>query len=125
MKVKLKLPEGFRIERDKSIENAFYFYQIPNQLNKSNSFTSLKSLIEDCISYNDRLKKLEKIKSQLKSGFTIEVPINDSINHLYYRREIIASSGIIEELVTIADRAETNFELMNRLNNGEEIELNS
>lgn len=123
MKVKLKLPEGFRIERDKTIENAFYFYQIPNQLNKSNSFTSLKSLIEDCISYNNRLEKLKKVK--LKSGFTIEVPINDSVNHLYYRREIIASSGIIEELVAIADRAETNFELVNRLNNGEEIEINS
>lgn len=122
--VKYKLPEGFKIERNPNIEHTWWFYKIPNVLNKSASYTSLISLVKDCIEYNKRLETLEKVKPLLKSGFSIEVPIDDPVNYLFYGRERIASSGIIEELVLIADKAEVNFELVNRLNNGEEIEIN-
>lgn len=119
--MKLKLPIGYRIERDLQINDTFYFYKIPNILEKSNSYTCLKSLVRDCIDYNDRLNKLGKIK--LKPGFRIEIFINDPINYLYYKKERIATSNIIEELVSIAEKAKINYDLIEKLNNGEEIEI--
>lgn len=119
--VRLKLPLGYRVERDPNIENSFRFYEISNVLLKSNTYISLKSLIEDCIDYDKRVDKLKQIK--LNPGFRIETSINDPISYLFYNRERIASSSIIEDLIVVAEKAETNYTLMNKLNNGEEIEI--
>lgn len=119
--MKLKLPVGYKIERDLQISDTFYFYKIPKMLEKSNSYTCLKSLIKDCIDYDDRLSKLEKIK--LKPGFRIEIFINDPVNYLYYKKERIATSGIIEDLISIAEKAKINYDLIEKLNNGEEVEI--
>lgn len=121
--VRYKLPEGFKIERNPNIEHTWWFYKLSNDSNKSASYTSLKSLVKDCIEYNKRLETLEKVKPLLKLGFSIEVPIDDPVNYLFYGKERIASSGLITELALIAEKVEVNFELVNRLNNGEEIEI--
>lgn len=121
--MKYKLPEGFKIERNNNIENTFQYYKISDSREKSNSFTSLCSLIKDCVEYDKRLKTKNSIK--LKPGFIIEVSITDPVSYLYYGKEKIASSGIIEELAIIADNTETNLKLMDRLNNGEEVEINA
>lgn len=119
--MRLKLPPDFKIGKDSRIENTFYFYKISNILEKSASYTSLKSLLEDCISYNKRLEELKTL--ELKPNFTIRVYIEDSVSNLFYKNERIASNTSLIELKNIADQSEPIYNQIDRLNNGEEIEL--